>query len=1152
MDSVSGRSGSPPLPRVDPIFDISRIATPDLSLNTRPRPLSHQSSSDSSSSSSSSSSSTSTSQNQSSASSLPVSASSSSPSRATRAPSPTGENLTMASTPESTLVQPPITCSVSSTGSPRSHAFTQTSPTVAHPTTLPGIDPVSGYRCISQRSVQPLDSQPSPLPKNTVFSPSAETIRSPVSANIHPIISGINNRHHHHHNLSVSTSISTSGNIHPSTSSVSNISQSASRANSTHKTSHSGKSRSHSKRGNNSHQTTSSSAATSSQSTSSDSLSLGDYLYHHGFLRGEGSDVTVRCFNKNFQLHRLILSRSPYFSSLFSTFWDTSVSTSSALPANSSVSSSSPTSPSFSGSLHSNGKDESSRVYTLSLSHDDNITERAFELALSRLYGHENPEEERTHVFGLFAVANFLDLPYLVDFCVTEIISRIGHQTVASILQFFYKCHYGEASNQIIESCKNFLFAEGYEMKMEYWSKIPNNIIAEVVGSDAFFVPTELDRCQFLIQLINWRMELAITNNSGTLTQADLDDIQPLRYALDNDIRYCHMTYDELDALENVCDLRNHLMISRRVLREALWLQTGLRQKVVRSAETGTELGIVRDIPEDKLYFNDSDDSDEGLDNSRDSQSASASPTGKVNHFDGDSPKTRSKRSQNGGEDDHFSGSSLDDGLYGDLSEEDDEITYFPVPASDETLDTHWERKNRRSTRVTKFPPFRFSVKFNDVTMLENDRRVYSQTYWYAGNYWNVYIQKVAYRHKHQLGVYIHRGPMEVDHYNTCPSLTIMPTPIIPPGIIAPPSITSGSGTPMTTTDFRRRSMVGGAGLTNANVPTTTNIGLNTNSRRQFDLEYILRAPSPSSLDLAGIAAGNVSGAGASLTTNTATSFDNQNETPSTTLTAGPSIITREDGVQGSPTRRSLDLSQLLLQTSLDDNPTNIAGTPATTTGTNNSNENEPLPANTIYPNISNLNGSDGDLTLVSPTARNGVADPQLIGDLFDTINQQRRTGSTSNASTIPQNNIRPTSTTPSPPGAFSIPNSNASSPTNLSARPSGLSISPNRNSNYRANANGSSTTGYGLPTQLQQQQQQHPPIPEYVDGRKKISAFFEIYTPSRKGHSSLTCFSSTPDLFNISQSWGWKSASLYLKAEELKKGGQNDGLKFMVSIGLV
>ena len=69
-------------------------------------------------------------------------------------------------------------------------------------------------------------------------------------------------------------------------------------------------------------------------------------------------------------------------------------------------------------------------------------------------------------------------------------------------------------------------------------------------------------------------------------------------------------------------------------------------------------------------------------------------------------------------------------------------------------------------------------------------------------------------------------------------------------------------------------------------------------------------------------------------------------------------------------------------------------------------------------------------------------------------------------------------------------------------------------------------------------------PLQSYRDPRPKVSAYFTISCASATG-SSLTRFTSAPDEFSISQSWGWKSSSL--RTEEYLEVGE-DGMTKSVS----
>ena len=77
------------------------------------------------------------------------------------------------------------------------------------------------------------------------------------------------------------------------------------------------------------------------------------------------------------------------------------------------------------------------------------------------------------------------------------------------------------------------------------------------------------------------------------------------------------------------------------------------------------------------------------------------------------------------------------------------------------------------------------------------------------------------------------------------------------------------------------------------------------------------------------------------------------------------------------------------------------------------------------------------------------------------------------------------------------------------------------------------------------------PALPPYCDHRPMIQTYFKIFSPSRKG-KMLSMFSSRPDSFNFSQSWGWKSSSLILDEGVLGGDGEQDTrLRFMVVLGM-
>ncbi|RXW18454.1 hypothetical protein EST38_g7408 [Candolleomyces aberdarensis] len=59
--------------------------------------------------------------------------------------------------------------------------------------------------------------------------------------------------------------------------------------------------------------------------------------------------------------------------------------------------------------------------------------------------------------------------------------------------------------------------------------------------------------------------------------------------------------------------------------------------------------------------------------------------------------------------------------------------------------------------RWTSFPPCRFAVEFWDIDALKEKSRLHSQTVWYAGSLFNVYLQVVKKKGQTQLGIYLYR-----------------------------------------------------------------------------------------------------------------------------------------------------------------------------------------------------------------------------------------------------------------------------------------------------------------------------------------------------------------------------------------------------------
>lgn len=431
-----------------------------------------------------------------------------------------------------------------------------------------------------------------------------------------------------------------------------------------------------------------------------------DYLFLNGLIKGNHHDVVIKAFGKKYKLHKLFLDRSPYFKSLFS--WSSETAWSNNLDSDSDLDS----------TKEFENNDNYRKIYNLPFEEDQILNnkispeskQKSFELSISRLYGAINLKEEYKIPYNMIEMGQYLAINEVVCTATEYIIKNMNMSNLAENLRFAITCDYGVASQRIIENGKGILCSDGWENGPQAWDGIPTSVIADVVGEDYFFVPSEWERCIFIIKLIERRLE----NFSA-------DDIKPLTNVLNEKIYYCHMPPEKLQELEDFYDINGNPYIDSHVLHSALWQAVQLETLITR-ADNSSHLDnmITSPVPpslKNKWFKVPSkDETLSGLPkelNSLLNQSLSTTVTNKLNPDD-------SKTTQ------------------GDSIPSKDDILY------------NW----------TKIPPFRFSIAFSNVSELTIDKRVYGKTFWYAGSYWNLYLQKshLSSKNSYQVGVYLHRA----------------------------------------------------------------------------------------------------------------------------------------------------------------------------------------------------------------------------------------------------------------------------------------------------------------------------------------------------------------------------------------------------------
>ena len=334
----------------------------------------------------------------------------------------------------------------------------------------------------------------------------------------------------------------------------------------------------------------------------SETAPLPNHLYSRGLISGRHSDITVHAFGTKYALHRLLLDRAPFFSSALSEPWFES----------------------------------SSRDITLHPEEiDTNITQAAFELALRRIYGCHDPEEEDKEAMGLFATACWLDMADVIESSIMSLLRQMCPAKLAPMIRFVTSNYYGKAGDRVLGSAKAMLCREGWEMALKYWDDVPGDIVREIVGGDGFYVPGEWERFILAKRVLDRRlkaraMEAGLVEPDGKVKKVPSDsmnlqairfdtvyrrnapsstrgmsgaydawlglytspDIAALLVLLDEGIHYIHLSFEHLQKIREQRDILGLPLMPEKVISNALWMSMELRQKIVNSKELDMELDI--------------------------------------------------------------------------------------------------------------------------------------------------------------------------------------------------------------------------------------------------------------------------------------------------------------------------------------------------------------------------------------------------------------------------------------------------------------------------------------------------------------------------------------------------------------------------------
>jgi hypothetical protein len=517
-----------------------------------------------------------------------------------------------------------------------------------------------------------------------------------------------------------------------------------------------------------------------------DGASLPDHLYTRGLLGGRHSDITILAFGNHYDLHRLILDRAPFFTMALSEPWSESKAKEVA--------------------LHPEQVDSA-------------ITQNSFELALKRLYGCDISEEEDAEAVGLFATGCWLEMQELIDSAVESILRQMDPENLDSIITLVTNNCYGRPGERILSSAKAMLCRDGWDMPLKYWDAIPGQIVQEVVSSDGFFVTGEWERWNHAKRLLDRRLkqcavEAGLINSSTrprlrapmslmselprfnpqsssgsskrSVSRASITDeaeswysvylhpdVESIIYLLDNGIHYIHMEFEHLQHIKQTQDIFGLPVVPDTIVMNALFQQLELRQKVVNAQESDLELGLSHQTGKQEQNLETKTiNSVNSRGKSRASEVLSSLSTERPGTASGP-PKfwipSEDCTMVTGGTADPIVSLSSGSGAYNRArsSTEQSDGSWSEIGSSPSVSSrtpggkTSGEAQTQPTpSSYSTLPPFRFSAEFPAPRMLKEKKRVYSRTVFYAGSYWNIYIQKMrsVTKQNFQLGVYLHRA----------------------------------------------------------------------------------------------------------------------------------------------------------------------------------------------------------------------------------------------------------------------------------------------------------------------------------------------------------------------------------------------------------
>ena len=269
-------------------------------------------------------------------------------------------------------------------------------------------------------------------------------------------------------------------------------------------------------------------------------------------------------------------------------------------------------------------------------------------------------------------------------------------------------------------------------------------------------------------------------------------DISPILVLLDEGIHYVHLSFEQLQVIRGQHDILGVPLLPEKVISNALWMSMELRQRILNAKDADEELGFSFEVEPQGGEEPPTPVEHEADRSASSSNETSDKATGKrpaLEQADSEDSNEMESGSWDGNgkprkfwipvtDGSHILGCSLEPTVTASNSRPNSRgCQTSRISASLDPHDLQWatdfasavqEHPDSPSTpantpspqvRYTHLPPFRFAAEFPPARSLKENKRIYSNTVWYAGSLWNVYVQRKETAKHTQLGIWLHRAP---------------------------------------------------------------------------------------------------------------------------------------------------------------------------------------------------------------------------------------------------------------------------------------------------------------------------------------------------------------------------------------------------------